>query len=102
MHAPNDNPTPRSTTTWWRWGTPPRPGMRRLIAPWEYRHLRASAGFRIAAGIVLVVLGAVTLTFGGNDWKTYVWTMVFLVAAAAQFSFVAWELAIVRSESPRT
>jgi hypothetical protein len=32
MHAQNDNPIPSSTTTWWRWGTPPRSGMRRIIA----------------------------------------------------------------------
>jgi hypothetical protein len=50
--------------------------MRRLIAPWEYRHLRPWAGSRFACGIALVGLGAVTLSFGGNDWKTYGWTMV--------------------------
>jgi hypothetical protein len=76
--------------------------MRRLIAPWEYRHLRAWAGVRISAGIALVGLGAVTLSFGGNDWKTYGWTMVFLALAAAQFSFAYWELTIARSVSPRT
>jgi hypothetical protein len=58
------------------WVAPPRSGMRRLIAPWEYRHLRPWAGFRFACGIALVGLGAVTLSFGGNDWKTYGWTMV--------------------------
>ena len=60
MNAHNDNTAPGSTTTWWRWGTPPRSGMQRLIAPWEYRHLRAWAGARIATGIVLAGLGAVT------------------------------------------
>src|SRR5580704_895691 len=94
MNAQNDNPTSSSTTTWWRWGTPPRSGMRRLIAPWEYRHLRAWAGVRTAAGIALVGLGAVTLSFGGNDWKTYGWTMAFLALAAAQFSFAYWERTI--------
>ena len=40
--------------------------------------------------------------FGGNDWKTYGWTMVFLALAAAQLSFATWELAIARSASART
>ena len=54
---------------------------------------------RIAGGTVLVGLGAVTLSFGGNDWKTYGWTMVFMALAAAQFSFAYWELTIARSVS---
>ena len=36
MRAPNDYSAPSSTTAWWRWGTPPRSGLQRLIAPWEY------------------------------------------------------------------
>jgi len=76
--------------------------MRRIISPWEYRHLRGWAGVRIAIAIVLAGLGAVTLSFGGNDWKTYGWTAFWLVLAAAQFSFAYWELTIARSESART
>jgi hypothetical protein len=76
--------------------------VRRIIAPWEYRHLRAWADVRIASGIALVGLGVVTLSFGGDDWKTFGWTMVFLALAAAQFSFAYWELTIARSASPRT
>jgi hypothetical protein len=100
MYAPNDNTAPNGLRGWW--ASPPRSGMQRIISPWEYRHLRAWAGVRIASGIVLVGLGAVTLSFGGNDWKTYGWTMVFLALAAAQFSFASWELTIARSESART
>ena len=58
--------------------------MQRIIIPWEYRHLRAWAGVRIASAVVLVGLGAVTLSFGGNDWPTYGWTAFWLVLAAAQ------------------
>jgi hypothetical protein len=76
--------------------------MRRIISPWEYRHLSAWAGVRIAGGTALVGLGVVTLAFGGNDGKTYGWTVAFLALAAAQFSFACWELAIARSASPRT
>jgi hypothetical protein len=50
----------------------------------------------------LVGLGAATLSFGGNDRKTYGWTMFFLALAAAQFSFAYWERTIARSGSART
>ncbi|MGH2881584.1 MAG: hypothetical protein ACRDPA_02595 [Solirubrobacteraceae bacterium] len=76
--------------------------MRRIIAPWEYRHLRAFARARIAGGIVLASLGVVTLSFGGNDWKTYGWTMAFLAAAAAHLAFAHWELNIARSTAAGT
>ena len=102
MNAQNDNPTHSSTTTWWRWGTPPRSGMRRLIAPWEYRHLPIFARVRIAAGIVLVGLGARYALRGSFTAKAVGFAALFLVAAAGSFSFAAWELDIARSASPRT
>jgi hypothetical protein len=102
MNAPNDSTAPGSTTTWWRWGTPPRSGMQRIIAPWEYRHLHAFARVRLAVGIVLVGLGAVTLIGGSFSTKAVGFAALFLVAAAASFSVAAWELAIVRSASART
>ena len=58
--------------------------MRRIVSPWEYRHLQAWARVRIAAGIGLVGLGAVTLSFGGNDGTTYGWTAFWLVLAASR------------------
>jgi hypothetical protein len=100
MYAQNDDTAPKGLRGWW--ASPRRSGMQRIISPWEYRHLRAWAGVRIASGTVLAGLGAVTLSFGGKDWKTYGWTMVFLALAAAQFSFAHWELTIVRSGSART
>ena len=102
MNAQNDNTAPSSTTTWWRWGTPPRSGMQRIIAPWEYRHLRAWAGARTAIGIVLAGLGAVTLIGGTFSPKAAGWATLFLVAAAAQLLYAAWERAIARSASART
>ena len=98
MYAPNDNTAPRGLRGWWL--TPPRSGMQRIISPWEYRHLRAWARVRIAAGIVLAGLGAVTLFGGSFSAKAVGFAAVFLVAAAASFSFAAWELAIARSASP--
>ncbi len=62
---------------------------------------RASASVRIAGGIVLAGLGVVTLSFGGNDWKTYGWTMAFLAAAAANLAFAYWELSIAGSAAAR-
>ena len=100
MQAANDNTAPKGLRGWW--ASPSRPGMQRIISPWEYRHLRAWAGVRIASGVVVAGLGAVTLAFGGNDRKTYGWTTVFLALAAAQFSFASWELTIARSASVRT
>ena len=84
------------------WLTPPRPGMHRLIAPWEYRHLRAWASVRTAIGAVLVGLGAVTLAGGSFSPKAAGWATLFLAAAAAQLLFAAWERAIARSASART
>jgi hypothetical protein len=76
--------------------------MRRLIAPWEYRHLGACAGVRIAAGIVLVGLGAVTLFGGSFTGKAVGFAALFLVAAAGSFAMAAWDLDIARSAAPRT
>ncbi len=52
MHAPGD------TTT------PPRSVMRRLITPWEYQHLHAVAGVRLAAGGFHLGIGVVLLSLG--------------------------------------
>jgi hypothetical protein len=100
MNAPNDSTAPRGLRGWW--GSPPRSGMQRIIAPWEYRHLRGFARLRIAAGIVLVGLGAVTLVGASFTAQAFGWAMLFLVAAAASFAWAAWELAIARSASART
>ena len=100
MNAQNDNTAPKGLR-WW-WASPPRSGMQRLIPPWEYRHLRAWAGARIAGGTVLAGLGVVTLSFGGNDSKTYGWTAFWLVLAALAFAAGYWEMTIARSVLPRT
>jgi hypothetical protein len=97
MHAPNNNSAPEGLRGWW--ASPPRSGLRLIISPWEYRHLRGWASVRIASGIVLVGLGAVTVSFGGNDGKTYGWAAVFLAAAIANLAFASWELSIARSSA---
>jgi hypothetical protein len=100
MNAPKDNTAAKGLRGWW--ASPPRSGMQRILIPWEYRHLRAFAGVRIASGVVLVGLGAVTLSLGGNDAETYGWATAFLALAAAQFAFAYWELTIARSASARS
>jgi hypothetical protein len=100
MNARNGNTAPRGLRGWW--ASPPRSGMQRIIVPWEYRHLRFWARVRIGSAIALVGLGAVTLSFGGNNWPTYGWTAFWLVTAAIQLSVALWFLAIARSAPPRT
>lgn len=100
MNEPNDNTAPKGLRGWW--ASPPRSGMQRIIAPWEYRHLRFWAGVRIGAGVVLVGLGAVTLVGGSFTPEALGWAMLFLAAAAGSFVWAAWDLAIARSASART
>ena len=100
MHPPNNNTAPKGLRGLWT--SPPRSGMRLIISPWEYRHLRAWAGVRIASGIVLVGLGAVTLVGGAFTTQAAWWTAFWLVLAAAQFATAYWYLAIARSASART
>jgi hypothetical protein len=97
MHAPHNDGARKRLRRWWT--SPPRSGLRLIIAPWEYRHLRAFAGLRIAGGVGLAGLGLVTLIFGGDETKTYAWAMAFLLAAAAQVAFASWELSIARSRA---
>ena len=100
MQPPNDGVASKGLRGWWT--TPARSGMRLIISPWEYRHLRAWARVRIGSGVVLASLGVVTLAFGGNDVKTYGWALAFLAAAAANLAFACWELSIARSAATPT
>jgi hypothetical protein len=62
MYAQNDNTAPKGLRGWW--ASPPRSGPRRLIAPWEHRHLRAFGVTRIAGGSVAAAAGVVCLSYG--------------------------------------
>ena len=97
MHAPNDNTASKGLRG--RWTSPPRSGLRLIIHPWEYRHLRGFGQLHIGGGIVLACLALVTLGFGGADTKTYLWTMVFLVPGVLHLVVGAWELSIARSQT---
>src|SRR5260370_19589635 len=94
MHAPEDSTTPLQSL------------MRRTMWPWEYRHLRAVASVRFAAGGFTLALGLLLLSLGrqaetGHDRrKCYGVAAWFLVDAALQFFRVYMEFRIVHSAPP--
>jgi hypothetical protein len=92
MYAQNDSTAPKGLRGWW--ASPPRSGMRRLIAPWEYRHLRAFGVTRIAGGSVAAAAGLVCLSYG-----VYGWAAFFLVIAALNLAGGSWYLTVARSAS---
>jgi hypothetical protein len=92
MNARNDNTAAKGMRGWWL--SPPRSGMRRLINPWEYRHLRAFGVTRIAGGSVAGGAGVVCLAYG-----VYGWAVFFLVLAGLNLAGGYWYLSIDRSAS---
>jgi len=95
MNAPNGNTTWERLRRWWL--IPPRPGLQRLINPWEYRHIRTFGLLRIAGGSVAAAAGLICLAYG-----VYGWAAFFLVIAALSLAGGYWELTIARSRSART
>jgi len=94
MNAPN-NTAAKRLRRWWF--TPPRPGLQRLIYPWEYRHIRPFGVIRIAGGSVAAAAGLVCLSYGGYGWAAF-----FLVLGALNLAGGYWYLTIARSASART
>ena len=68
--------------------------MQRLIAPWEYRHLRTFGVTRVAGGGVAAGAGIVCLSY-----EAYGWASFFLVIAALNLAGGYWELTIARSRN---
>ena len=95
MNAPNDNTAAKRLRKWWL--TPPRPGLQRLINPWEYRHVHAFGVTRIAGGGVAAAAGVICLAY-----DAYAWAAFFLVVAALNLAGGYWYLTIDRSASART
>ena len=85
-----------------------RPVLRRLISPWEYRHLRFASGVRFAGGGFNLGVGLVLVSLGrkaGTDRerrKCYGWAAWFLVFAALLFFGGSLDLTVARSASART
>ena len=90
MNAPNDNTAAKRLRGWWQ--SPPRPGLQRLINPWEYRHLRAFGVTRIARGSVAAAAGVLCLSYGVNGWAAF-----FLLIGALNLAGGSWYLTIARS-----
>ena len=95
MNPPNDNTAAKRLRRWWLY--PPRPGLQRLIIPWEYRHLRGFGVTRIAGGSVQAAAGVICLAYG-----VYGWAAFFLVFAALNLAGGSWYLTIDRSAPART
>ena len=93
MRTPNDNTAPKGLRGWW--ASPRRSGMQSLINPWEYRHLRASGGARIAGGSVAAAAGVVCLSY-----RAYGWAAFFLVLGALNLAGGYWYITIARSTPP--
>jgi hypothetical protein len=88
MNTQNDNAAPK--------GLPPRSGMRHLINPVAYRHLRGFGVGHIAGGSVQAAAGLVCLSY-----RVYGWAAFFLVIAALNLAGGDWYLTIDRSASAR-
>src|ERR1700758_4128205 len=84
MNARNDRTAANGLRGWWL--SPPRSGMQRLIAPPEYRHLRAFAVTRLGGGIVAAAAGIVCLSYTGYGWAAF-----FLVIAALNLAVMVHE-----------
>jgi hypothetical protein len=96
MHAPDDSTSPLQSF------------MRRTMLPWEYRHLRAVASIRFAAGGFTLAIGLVLLSLGrhagtGQDRrKCYGWAAWFLVLAPLQFLGGYMEMKMDHAAPPQT
>ena len=106
MNAPHDDTAAKGLRGWWL--SPPRPGLHRLISPWEYRHLHAVANVRFAAGGFQLGIGLVLLSLGRKTeadqerHKMYRLSAWFLVPAVGNFLGGYWYTTIADSAPPRT
>jgi len=94
MSASNDRTAAKDPRGWRT--SPPRPGMQRLIAPWEYHHLRVFGGTRIAGGGIAAAAGVVCLRY-----RVYGWAAFFLTIATLNLAGGYWYITIARSASAR-
>ncbi len=94
MNASNDSTAAPGLRGWWL--TPPRPGLHRLINPWEYRHLRFSGAARVFGGSIAAGAGVICLSY-----RAYGWAAFFLVTAAPNLAGGYWYLTIDRDASAR-
>ena len=91
MNTGNDSRAAKGGLRAW-WLSPPRSGMRRLIAPWEYRHLPTFGIAHLAGGIVAAAAGIVCLSYTAYGWAAF-----FLLVGALNLLCGYWYLAVARS-----
>jgi hypothetical protein len=84
------------------------PVLRRLISPWEYRHLHttmavrfAGGGFQLGVGLVLVSLGNKADT-DAERRRCYKFAAWFLAPAALNLLGGLIDLTVARSSPPQT
>jgi hypothetical protein len=94
MNGSNDNTAPRGLRGWW--ASPPRSGLHRMIAPYEYRHLRFFGVGRIIGGCVAAAAGIICLSY-----SAYAWAAFFLVIAALNLAGGSWFVSIANSKATR-
>ena len=92
MDTRTDNANHRGLREWWL--TPPRPGLQRLISPWEYRRLRLCGVTRIAGGSAGIAAALICLSYA-----VYGWAAFFIVLATGNLAGGYWYLSIDRSGS---
>ena len=96
MHASDGSTTPLQSL------------MRRTMLPWEYRHLRAVASVRFAAGGFTLALGLVLVSLGrqaetSQERRKLYWLAAwFLSNTPLQFFGGYMELKMARSAPPRS
>ena len=96
MPVPNSNGRePRRTGLRGWWASPARSGMRRLISPWEYRHLRGFGATRIGGGSLAAAAGIVCLAYAA-----YAWAAFFLAVGVLDVAAGCWFITIARSSPP--
>jgi hypothetical protein len=71
----------------------PRRGLRRLIVPWEYRHLRGFAYVRFGGGALFLVFAGILLPYAA--W----WALLPVAGAVANFAWGYWYLTMARAAS---
>ena len=95
MNTPNHHIAAKGLRGWWQ--SPTRHGMARLLAPYEYRHLRFFGVTRIVGGSIAAGAGLICLSY-----SVYGWAAFFLIIGALNLAGGCWELTLARSAPPRT
>jgi hypothetical protein len=94
MNASDGSTLAKRLRRWWF--TPPRPGLQRLIIPYEFRHLRGFGVTRIFGGSVAAAAGLICLAYGAYGWAAF-----FLAIGAGNLAGGYWYLSIDRSAPAR-